>query len=75
MDDHEQRMECAKEFERIRERIDRLDNDSRAQSDSIARVETNIVNLTASMDRLTTAIWGIVIGVAGLGVMFIIGRI
>lgn len=75
MDDHGQRQECAREFERLRETVSRLDEDSRKQGEAIARVETNIINLAQSMDRLTTAIWGIVIAVAGFGLVFVVGTL
>lgn len=72
VDEHGQRVECAKELSRLWERVQALDDDQVRQREAIARVEVNIINLTASMDRLTRAIWGIVLAVAGCGATFII---
>lgn len=72
MDDHDQRQECGREFEQLRLSVATLEADTVAQGKAIARVEANIVNLTRSLDRLTAAMWGIVVSIAAFGLMFIV---
>ena len=72
MTDHEQRDECAREFARIWAELETMDGLQRKQSEAIARVETHITNLLAGMDRLTRAMWGLVVTMATVGVGFIV---
>lgn len=75
----ERRRECDFEFQRIWERLSSGDHAFDSMRDSsvildkrVTVLETNMVNLIKSMTRLTSAIWGAVIAVAGVGVTFII---
>jgi hypothetical protein len=72
MDSHDQRVECAKEFDRIWEAIQPMQAVQTEQGKLLAKVETNTLHLIDSVKGLTTALWGIVLAAAGAGVMFII---
>ena len=72
MDSHEQRVECAKEFDRIWEAIQPMQQVQTTQGEALGRVETHILHLVDSVKGLTTALWGIVVAAASGGVLFVV---
>lgn len=70
--DHDRRVDCGKEFERIWHDVERIAAIQADQGEALGRVETHIVHLVDSVKGLTQALWGIVLSAAGLGILFII---
>jgi len=75
----QRRKECDFEFNRIWERLstgdhtfDTIRDCSNTLDRRVTVLETNMLNLIKSMGKLTSAIWGAVLAVAGVGVTFII---
>ena len=73
--DHEQRVECAKEFDRIWEAIQPMQTVQSEQGKLLAKVETNTLHLIESVKGLTAALWGLVCLAGAAGLAFILGRI
>jgi len=78
-EDHEQRKECAKEFQMLWDRLGdgdkKFDEQGREiieHGKQITGLQVNIDNLIKSMDAQTKSIWGMVVTVATIGIGFII---
>jgi hypothetical protein len=60
---------CKERFDSIYERLEKGDDESREHGEKIIKVETNVDNLTKSLNGVTRALWGVAsaIGMTLLG--------
>lgn len=59
MEEENIRPECAERFRRILDRLDDGDNLFSSHGERIKAVETNVDNVTKSLDRVAHALWGV----------------